>query len=64
MAGIHIKPSHRGLFTKRAKSQGHSVGEQVSKDLHSKDPAKRRQANFARMARRGFKPLSSLRRAE
>lgn len=52
-----IKKSHRGLFTKRANSEGHSMGQQVNKDLHSDDPDKRSQANFARMARRGWKPL-------
>jgi hypothetical protein len=54
--GMHIKPSHRGLFTARAKSQGHSIGEQVQKDIHA-GGNKAKQANFARMARRGWKPL-------
>lgn len=53
---MHIKPSHRGLFTARAKRQGHSVGKQISKDLHA-GGNEAKQANFARMARRGWKPL-------
>lgn len=55
-SGIHIKKSHEGLFTARAKRQGHSMGEQISKDL-KEGGNEARQANFARMARRGWKPL-------
>ena len=54
---IHIKASHRGLFTARAKREGHSMGQQISSDLH-KGGNKAKQANFARMARRHFRPLS------
>lgn len=53
---IHIKPSHRGAFTARAKREGHSMGEQIGEDLN-KGGNKAKQANFARMARRHFKPL-------
>jgi len=54
---IHIKPSHRGLFTARAKREGHSMGQQISHDL-GEGGNEAKQANFARMARRGWKPLS------
>lgn len=46
-----------GKFTRRAKSQGHSVGQQAKADLH-KGGTLGKEANFARMARRHFKPLS------
>lgn len=58
--GMHIKPSRRGLFTKKmGKKPGHLTDSDVSRGLHSKSPATCKQANFARMARRGFKPLAS-----
>lgn len=53
---INIKPSHRGLFTAKHIS--------VSQGLASKSPATRKQANFARMAKRHFKPLSSMGRPQ
>lgn len=46
---IHIKPSHRGLFTAKHIS--------VEQGLHSESSATRKQANFARMAKRHFQPL-------
>ena len=46
---IHIKPSHRGLFTAKHIS--------VAQGLHSENPTTRKEANFARMAKRHFKPL-------
>lgn len=57
--GIHIKPSHKGLFTKKmtGSKNGNLSGADVTKGLHSSSPSTRKQANFARMARRGFKPL-------
>ena len=57
--GIHIKPSHKGLFTKKmtGSKAGKLTGADVSKGLHSDSGSTRKQANFARMARRGFKPL-------
>lgn len=47
---IHIKPSHRGRFTRKHISvkEGMARGGNTAK-----------QANFARMARRHWKPLSS-----
>ena len=56
-SGIHIKPSHKGIFTRAAKRAGESVQEHAKKELHSKDPAQRKRANFARMAKRHWKPL-------
>lgn len=58
-SGINIKPSHEGLFTKKmtGSKSGKLTGADVSKGLHSGSPSTRKQANFARMARRGFKPL-------
>lgn len=50
MGQIHIKPSHEGRFT----AKHISVKEGLSKGGNTA-----KQANFARMARRGFKPLSS-----
>lgn len=46
---IHIKPSHRGKFTARHIS--------VGEGLKSKSGLVRQEANFARMAKRHFKPL-------
>lgn len=50
-SGININPAHKGAFTRK--------GISVSKGLKSKNPKTRAQANFARMAKRGFKPLRS-----
>ena len=59
-SGIHIKKENRGKYTARAKGAGNSLGKQISKDLskgsHASGKAKK-EANFARMARRHFKPL-------
>lgn len=51
--GIHIKKSHKGLFTKKAKAAGMGVQEYANKVLanksaHSSETVK--QANFARNA--------------
>lgn len=54
---IHIKESHRGIFTRAAKRAGKGVQEYAHEELHSESPAKRKQANFARMAKRHWKPL-------
>lgn len=57
---IHINPANRGKYTARAHSSGHSLGEQISKDLSPSSKASgtaKKEANFARMARRGWKPL-------
>lgn len=58
--GIHIKPSHEGLFTKKmtGSKKGKLTSKHVEQGLHSSSAATRKQANFARMARRGFKPLA------
>lgn len=51
MAGhpIHINPAHKGKFTKR--------GITPAEGLKSKSGLVRKEANFARMAKRHFKPL-------
>lgn len=53
---IHIKKSHEGRFTAKHIS--------VSEGLHAKSAATRKQANFARMAKRHFVPLSNMRKAK
>jgi hypothetical protein len=57
--GIHIKPENRGKFTKKmtGSKSGKLTDSDVSRGLDSSSPATRKQANFARMARRGFKPI-------
>lgn len=50
---INIKKSHRGRFTAYKKRTGKTTAEA----LHSSDPHVRSMANFARMAKRGFKKL-------
>lgn len=50
-SGIHIKKSHEGLFTKKAKSKGKGVQEYASQVLANKEnysPSTVKQANFAR----------------
>lgn len=50
MSPIHIKKSHEGLFTKKAKSHGMTAQEFARKVLANKknyDPATVKQANFA-----------------
>lgn len=54
---IHIKKSHRGIFTEAAHRAGKGVQEYAREEIHSSSPAKRKQANFARMAKRHFRPL-------
>ena len=56
--GIHIKPSHKGLFHKDVgKKAGAAITEKdIEKGLHSKDPAERKRANFARNARKWHHP--------
>ncbi len=48
-----IKPSHRGRFTAFKKR----TGESTSEALHSKNKHVRAMAMFAKMAKRGWKPL-------
>jgi hypothetical protein len=56
MAGrIHIKKSHEGLFTKKAKAAGMTVAAYAAKVLKKNSHASaatKKQANFARNARK------------
>jgi hypothetical protein len=56
---MHINPEHKGLFHKDVGEPADKpiTGADVMKGLDSSDPAVRRRANFARMAKRKFKPL-------
>lgn len=56
---MHINPAHKGRFTKKmtGKKSGNLTDKDVTRGLHSKDATTRKEANFARMARRHFKPL-------
>ncbi len=52
-SGIHIKKSHKGLFTAKAKRVGKSVGayaRQVLKKGSKASASTKKQANFARNA--------------
>ena len=54
-SGIHIKPSHKGLFTAKAKGAGMGVQSYASKVLapgSKASPQTKKQANFARNARK------------
>ena len=48
---IHIKPSHKGLFTEKAKAAGKSVSEYANEKAHA-GGALGKEANFARNARK------------
>lgn len=50
---MDIDPENKGKFTKTQKETGKSTEELC----HSKNPLTRKRANFARMAKRHFKPL-------
>ena len=52
-SGIHIKKKNKGKFTATKKRTGKSTSEL----LHSPNKKTRARANFARMAKRGWKPL-------
>lgn len=52
-SGIHIDPENKGKFTATKKRTGKSTEELT----HSKNPLTRKRANFARMVKRGWKPL-------
>lgn len=56
---MHINPAHKGKFTQKmtGSKKGHLTGKDVQKGLHSKSAETRKEANFARMARRHFEPL-------
>lgn len=53
--GIHIKEKNRGKFNATKERTGKSTEELT----HSKNPLTRKRANFARMAKRGWKPLKN-----
>jgi len=53
---MNIKPSHRGLFTEKAHKAGKSVQEYAGEKAHA-GGVLGKEANFARMAKRHFKPL-------
>ena len=57
-SGIHIKPSHKGLFTAKAKKAGMGVQSFASKVLSAPkgkySGSTRKEANFARNAKRKF----------
>jgi hypothetical protein len=52
-SGIHIKKSHEGLFTAKAKAAGMSVSAYANKMANSPNasPATKKQAVFAKNAR-------------
>lgn len=53
-SGIHINPAHKGRFARDVgKKPGEKItGADIEKGLHSKDPAERKRANFARNAKK------------
>ena len=53
---IDINPAHKGLFTKKAKAAGKTVQEYANEEAHAGGKLGQ-EANFARMAKRHFKPL-------
>jgi hypothetical protein len=49
---ININPANRGKFTARAKSKGHSIGQQIQSDIGGAHGEKqRKRAQFAKNAR-------------
>jgi len=52
-SGIHIKPENKGKFTAYRKKTGKTTAQAE----HSKSSKVREEANFARMAKRHWKPL-------
>lgn len=52
-SSIHIKKKNKGKFNALKRKTGKSTEELT----HSKNPLTRKRANFARMAKRGWKPL-------
>lgn len=54
-SSIHIDPENKGKFTATKERTGKSTEELT----HSKNPLTRKRANFARMAKRGWKPLKN-----
>jgi hypothetical protein len=47
MAGA-VKPSHKGLFARKAAAAGYSTAEYAAKEAHSSNPTLRREAVLAR----------------
>lgn len=54
---MNINPAHRGLFTKKAKAAGEGVQQFAQQEAHAGGTLGK-EANFARMAKRHFKPLA------
>lgn len=53
-SGIKIKPSHKGLFTAKAKASGESVQQKASEVLapgSKASGATKKQANFAKVSK-------------
>jgi hypothetical protein len=62
---IDINPANKGKYTARAKASDRSISSQASHDLAPGSKASKKQkarANFARMAKRHFKPLRGSKR--
>lgn len=59
MSAPHIQPSHEGAFHRYLGVSGKKKIplNKVMGALHSKSSRVRKMANFARMAKRGWKPL-------
>ena len=49
---IHIKNSHRGIFTEAAHRAGKGVQEYAREEKHSSDPKMRKRATFAMNAKK------------
>ena len=54
---MNINPAHKGLFTAKAKAAGKSV-QQYANEKADAGGTLGKEANFARMAKRHFKPLA------
>ena len=54
--GMHIKPENRGKFTARAHAAGKGVQKYAQEKAHA-GGILGQEANFARMAKRHWKPL-------
>lgn len=54
--GMHIKPENRGKFTAKAHAAGKGVQEYANEKTGAGGKLGK-EANFARMAKRGWKPL-------
>jgi hypothetical protein len=58
MGNIHINPAHKGKFTRAAGGRGR-IGSKIKSVLAKGSKASgtlKKEANFARMARRGWAP--------